>query len=249
MSGHNGHNQFNQGSWNPHPSATNDMPAASHPLMAQQYGAPPPLYSPRSTDTMTSTPHGQIHPSQLSLSHPKVPLSSHPTGTASHNQTRGHQLPAVSPTLNVPHPNSGLEHHSPGSEHQQWGFPGDGGSGIHHPVSPGQPPIYNDMGLPQGRRPTNDARPKKCRIPDCTYNAYYDVSEEEQTEYCGQGHELQAISTGLVASCVMCKGRPRRTGERVCGRTCGERERQSRQVQGSYYGVPVVRRESRARGA
>jgi hypothetical protein len=47
----------------------------------------------------------------------------------------------------------------------------------------------------------------------------------------------------------MCKGRPRRTGERVCGRTCRERERQARQVQGSYYGVPVVRRESRARPA
>ena len=57
----------------------------------------------------------------------------------------------------------------------------------------------------------------------------------------------QAISTGLVASCVVCRGRPRRTGERVCGRTCGERERQSRQIQGSYYGVPVVRREPRTR--
>ena len=45
----------------------------------------------------------------------------------------------------------------------------------------------------------------------------------------------------------MCKGRPRRTNERVCGRTCAERERGARQVQGSYYGVPVVRREPRAR--
>lgn len=35
-----------------------------------------------------------------------------------------------------------------------------------------------------------DAGPKKCRIPDCTYNAYYDFSEQEQTEYCGQGHQL-----------------------------------------------------------
>jgi hypothetical protein len=44
----------------------------------------------------------------------------------------------------------------------------------------------------------------------------------------------------------MCKGRPRRTGERVCGRTCRERERQARLVQGSYsgYDVSVVRRES-----
>lgn len=57
----------------------------------------------------------------------------------------------------------------------------------------------------------------------------------------------QAVSTGLVASCAMCKERPRRTNERVCGRTCGERDRQARQVQGTYYGVPVVRREPRAR--
>jgi hypothetical protein len=35
-----------------------------------------------------------------------------------------------------------------------------------------------------------DAGPKRCRIPDCTYNAYYDFSEQEQTEYCGQGHQL-----------------------------------------------------------
>jgi hypothetical protein len=59
----------------------------------------------------------------------------------------------------------------------------------------------------------------------------------------------QAISTGLVNRCAMCKGRPRRTGERVCGRTCRERERQSAQVQGSYYGVPVNRREPRGLGA
>ena len=57
----------------------------------------------------------------------------------------------------------------------------------------------------------------------------------------------QAVAIGLADSCVMCKGRPRRTGERVCGRTCREKERQAPRVQGSYYGVPVVRRESRAR--
>ena len=57
----------------------------------------------------------------------------------------------------------------------------------------------------------------------------------------------QAISTGLVASCVICKSRPRRTGERVCGRTCRDQERQACQVQGSYSGVPVIRSEPRAR--
>ena len=35
-----------------------------------------------------------------------------------------------------------------------------------------------------------DAGPKRCRIPDCMYNAYYDVSEQEQMEYCGYGHQL-----------------------------------------------------------
>src|SRR5579863_1195696 len=42
----------------------------------------------------------------------------------------------------------------------------------------------------------------------------------------------QAITTGLVNSCAMCKQRPRRTGERVCGRTCRERDRQATQIQG-----------------
>jgi hypothetical protein len=41
--------------------------------------------------------------------------------------------------------------------------------------------------------PTNgppDARFQKCRIPECPYNAFFDVSAQEQTEYCGQRHEL-----------------------------------------------------------
>jgi hypothetical protein len=29
-----------------------------------------------------------------------------------------------------------------------------------------------------------------CRIPGCGNKAYYDFAEQEQTEYCGQGHEL-----------------------------------------------------------
>ena len=53
----------------------------------------------------------------------------------------------------------------------------------------------------------------------------------------------QAIETGFVKPCAMCKGRPRRTGERVCGPVCRERERLALPVQGSYYGVSMTRRE------
>jgi hypothetical protein len=183
-----GHNPYNQ-PWNTHPPNTNDT---SHLLTtAQQYGAPNPPYQPglpRSTDTRTSTNHGQIHPPQFSSTAPTHPEASHPTGNlnaTSHNPIRAHQPPVVSPTLSRPEDltHSVLEHRTPASEHQQWILGGDNG---------GQPSIYNTI-TPQGRRPTNgppDASPKKCRIPDCTYNAYYDVSEQEQTEYCGQGHEL-----------------------------------------------------------
>jgi hypothetical protein len=104
--------------------------------------------------------------------------------------------------------------HSPPSDHQQWPgvLAGDGGSGGHFPPSSFQPPIHNNIASSVRRRKsctqlctlqtgltdihplaTNnppDASPNKCRIPDCTYNAYYDFSEQEQTEYCGQGHEL-----------------------------------------------------------
>jgi hypothetical protein len=45
----------------------------------------------------------------------------------------------------------------------------------------------------------------------------------------------------------MCKERPRRSGERVCGPVCRDRERQALQVQGSYYGVQVTRREPQTR--
>ena len=55
------------------------------------------------------------------------------------------------------------------------------------------------------------------------------------------------MATGLVDTCVMCKGRPRRMGERVCGRTCRERAREARQVQGTYYGVQVTRYNAQTR--
>lgn len=95
-----------------------------------------------------------------------------------------------------------------------------------------------------------DAGPEtqqRCIIPGCQYAAYYNVAEQEQMEYCGHGHELQAIETGFAKPCAMCKRRPRRTGERVCGRVCKEQERQALQVQGSYYGVQVTRREPQTR--
>ena len=106
------------------------------------------------------SPTSQTHPK---ASHP------HPTGNAtSHDHIRG---PVIPPTGDPKH--SGLERefvpfvpsyssdisdlcsveHSPGSGHQQW-LPthvGDGGRGGHFQLSPGQPPIYNNM--PQaGRR-------------------------------------------------------------------------------------------------
>ena len=45
----------------------------------------------------------------------------------------------------------------------------------------------------------------------------------------------------------MCKGRPRRTNERVCGPVCRERERLALPVQGTYYGVSVTRLEPQPR--
>jgi hypothetical protein len=88
---------------------------------------------------------------------------------------------------------------------------------------------------------------QRCIIPGCQYPAYYNVAEEEQMEYCGHGHELQAIETGFVKPCAMCKGRPRRTGENVCGPVCRERARLAFRVQGSYYGVSVTRLEPQTR--
>ncbi|KAI9454390.1 hypothetical protein BJY52DRAFT_1284712 [Lactarius psammicola] len=102
----------------------------------------------------------------------------------------------------------------------------------------------------EGTRLSVDAGPgtqQRCIIPGCQYGAYYNVTEEEQMEYCGHGHELQAIETGFAKPCAMCKRRPRRSGERVCGRVCREQQRQALQVQGTYYGVNVTRREPQTR--
>jgi len=184
----------------------------SRPFTTQQTGAHPP----RTMGTVNPANDGQIPPTQL------------PTTSLDH---RGHQPP--------------LKQHSFASGQQWPGVPpGDGGAGGLLPNLSSEPQIDNNM-TSSGRRPTNnlpDATRKKCRIPDCTYPAYYDFAEQEQSEYCGQYHQLQALSSGLVASCAMCKGRPRRINERVCGRTCREQDRQARPVQGSFFGEPVVRR-------
>jgi len=89
---------------------------------------------------------------------------------------------------------------------------------------------------------------QQCSIPGCNYGAYYNVTEEEQMEYCGHDHELRAVETGFANPCMICKTRPRRSGERVCGRVCREKEleRQALQVQG-YYDVRMPRRKSQTR--
>jgi len=94
---------------------------------------------------------------------------------------------------------------------------------------------------------TSSGSQPRCIIPGCKYPAYFNVAEQEQKEYCGHGHEIEAIEIGFAKPCAVCKGRPRRHGERVCGPVCRDRERQALQVQGSYYGVQVTRRESQTR--
>ncbi|KAH9992195.1 hypothetical protein BJV74DRAFT_401621 [Russula compacta] len=251
-----GHNPYNQ-TWNP--PATNDPlyvdpnhNAANSSLRTlPQPGAPATLssssYPSRVVDTTASVPHG--------LSPQYQPY----TGSTPNDHSRGRQSSlTVAPSLGVPreHSRSGLENHLSPLENLPWDNRGGGG---HLPQSQGQPAGYNMHGRhpsqpyeqpPQVPSSTPDVSPHtapNCRIPGCRYKAYYNYAEQEQTEYCGQGHEFEAIATGLVNTCVVCKGRPRRTGERVCGRTCRDRERQAHPVQGSYYGVQVVRRESRTR--
>src|SRR5712672_550978 len=36
----------------------------------------------------------------------------------------------------------------------------------------------------------HDNSGKNCIIPGCPYPAYHNYADQEQTEYCGQGHEL-----------------------------------------------------------
>ena len=85
-------------------------------------------------------------------------------------------------------------------------------------------------------------------------------------EYCGHDHELwvylfshmcgprnsialvvfrRAVETGFANPCIICKTRPRRSGKRVCGRVCREKERQI--LQGYYYDVQMPQHKSQTR--
>jgi len=111
---------------------------------------------------------------------------------------------------------------------------------------PPSPQIQAQEGTRMAIDPSPGLQPR-CILRGCKYPAYFNVAEQEQKEYCGHGHEIEAIETGFAKPCAICKGRPRRVGERVCGPVCRDRERQALQVQGSYYGVPVTRREPQTR--
>jgi len=227
----------------------NDTPRSlngSHSDTIQHHGRgalPAASTSPPYPPTTTSVPQGQFHSHAHSLGH--------------HGS---HQTPVDSPSLNPLHSvgmsRPGSDRRPSPSDHQRWVSGENGGSGgrpSHAPqndfnldLKPHRPPHHDPIPstVPLDSSPQSN---QYCRIPGCRNRAYYNFAEQEQTEYCGHGHELQAITTGLVNSCAMCKQRPRRTGERVCGRICRERDRQATQIQGSYYGVPVVRREPKAR--
>ncbi|KAH9957147.1 hypothetical protein BC827DRAFT_723071 [Russula dissimulans] len=259
-------------SWNTHPSATNNIRTIADPPsnLPPQYGAAPVLNSPsvslyptRGMVTAASVPQGQS-PSQPPPIPPTVPTASSSIGSASsYVHYRPHQSAVVSPPPNASRPAeersvAGLGYHLSAQENLNWAAPADNGGLL--TLSQGQSQGHNGNNLIGSsrppRRPSRNNPPsppapiapvdgqKNCIIPGCPYPAYYNFADQEQTEYCGQGHELEAISTGLVDTCVMCKGRPRRTGERVCGRTCRQRAHEARPVQGMYYGARVTRFEA-----
>jgi len=215
--------QYNNRQWpNSQPSTINDT---SHSLNSQQPGAPITLQGdqPRGTGTMNPVP-GYGLPYQPPVTHHNTPY--HAGNVAPNDSRNTHQPAVVSPPI------------SPAGAQNEGQFPFSRG--------PTGPNFMEPPRNPQVNGPPSTS-PPKCRIPDCTYNAYYDVAQQEQTEYCGDGHKLQAVLTGLVATCVMCNSRPRRRNEMVCGTTCREQERVARRVHGSYYGVTTFRRESQAR--
>jgi len=255
--------------WNTHSPPTTSTRTTSDPPSNPQYGAPAlnavstSPYPPRSVVNAAPVSHGHGL-SQRPPTSPTAPTTSNPTGSALYGY-RSHQSEERSLT--------GLGYHFSAPEIQDWP-PADNGGNINEGHLPptllqGQFQGRNDNQAPrpsrqsyQRRNPPSPPSPsppppnvayggdtsqKNCIIPDCPYPAYYNYADQEQTEYCGQGHELHAIATGLVDTCVMCKGRPRLTGERVCGRICKERAREAHLIRGSYYGVQVTRYEPQTR--
>lgn len=54
----------------------------------------------------------------------------------------------------------------------------------------------------------------------------------------------RAVETGFASPCIICKTRPCRSGERVCGRVCREKERQTLQ---GYFDVLMPRHKSQTK--
>lgn len=79
---------------------------------------------------------------------------------------------------------------------------------------PYEPPVNLNPPAPQVPSSTPDVSPHtvpNCRIPNCQYKAYYNYAEQEQTEYCGQGHELCVYidtTDDLVSSNVILLAKP-----------------------------------------
>jgi len=197
-----------------HNNNTRTIAEDPFPIPPQQYGAPAlNAASVRSVVTPASVSHGSASLQRPPIS-PTVPTASNVIGSvSSYDRYRAHQS-------SPPPPNASR----PAEERSLAGL----GSSRNNPPSPPSPIVTVNS-------------QKNCIIPGCPYPVYYNYADQEQTEYCDQDHELDAVTTGFMDTCVMCKGRPRRTGERVCGRTCRERAREARPVQGTYYGARTIR--------
>jgi hypothetical protein len=63
----------------------------------------------------------------------------------------------------------------------------------------GPPPSRTQDDTLMSVDPNPGSQRQRCLIPNCPYSAFFNVAEEEQTEYCGQGHELCVLSHPFVA--------------------------------------------------
>ncbi|KAA1476248.1 hypothetical protein DENSPDRAFT_843157 [Dentipellis sp. KUC8613] len=60
----------------------------------------------------------------------------------------------------------------------------------------------------------------RCRMRGCQRPAYVDRSTGEQKEWCGDGHQLEAVASRMVPPCVECRAYPQRLNSQYCSIVC-----------------------------
>jgi len=81
----------------------------------------------------------------------------------------------------------------------------------------------NDPALSASLQYMSNPPSSTCRLMGCEKTVFVDPATDHQSEYCSQKHREEAVTSGQVDPCIMCKKMPRSLYDHFCSKACREK--------------------------